>query len=152
LPDRLDPDSARVLARLRALLARGLSISASARQLRRPRRTMQDWADRHALPHRRRTLSREKDRAIRQLLDRGQRPRAIMRAVGCGFGAVQRRRDEATLARFRSLQGDSPLPTSPWRCPGCGLLLNIDLCLVDGSRRPRSRPRRRQAERSTGDA
>lgn len=128
------------------MLARGMSLPQCSRELRRPRRTLLDIANRHGLPVRRKQLPAEKDQAIKAGLAAGYSLRRVMREVPCGSSSVIRRRALEVLNKFRRLEGRTVLPTAKWRCPGCGGMLEVDFCIRCQVKRPRSRPRPPRAQ------
>jgi hypothetical protein len=155
LADRkIDSKTRQVLASLRRMVADGSTFAACSQRLKRPLRTLYDLARRHGIARRPAKLSPEKDRAIRRRLARGRGWRQTMRETGCGSSSIARRKKAAAYhAALREQLAVVALPTSAWRCPGCGATLKLDRCLKCQTVRPRSRPTKgRTAERPSGRA
>ena len=123
-----------VLARLRELLAHGATFRQASAELKRPHRTLYDWAERHKLPHRQRGLPRRKQRAVQRAIARGGSIYQIARETGVSTWTAWRYANLLPLKRLKGLT--QPLPCKPWRCPKCGALLNLSVCVADGSRKP----------------
>jgi predicted DNA-binding transcriptional regulator AlpA len=133
---------------MRRMLARGATIRQAEARLQTPRSTLGRLAKRHKLPRRRRMLSGEKAAAVRRLMGRGLGGRRISDEAGVSRSTVWRHQQRAGLVRLKSLT--APLPCKPWRCPGCGGLLNLSICITCNFRKP-ARIARPQAPPGTSE-
>jgi transposase len=135
--------AAEVLAKFRALVARGASLRSAAAELKRPRSTLYDLARRAKLPLKRRGLSRDQRAELTRALNRGLSERQASQRTGISRSTIWRHK--LYFARLRDVQAraSEPRPCTPWRCPRCGALLKLTICVADGARRPpkRAKPR-----------
>ena len=129
------------LARLRQLVAAGASLRAAARQLRRPKTTVQEWAKAAGVAGQATRLSSERRAEIGRRLRQGQTIYRVAKAVGVSTRTVWRR----YLQQLRRLIGGEYLPTREWRCPACGALVNTTRCVADGT--PKPAPKRAKTAR-----
>ena len=110
------------------MLARGTSFRAVARELGVSKSTAHRLAVRARLPRRQRGLARDAEQVITAGLRRGDTIYQIAREAGVSTRTVYLRK----LRRLIKLAA-GPLPCKEWRCPKCGLKLNINRCLGDGT-------------------
>jgi len=125
-------DRERYLTRLRQLVAAGASLRAAAAALVRPKTTVQRWAKRAGIAGRQTRLSKETRASIDRRLRQGQTIYRVAQTVGVSTETVWRR----YMKRLREVLGVGPLPCAEWRCPECGAKLNVNRCVLDGTRKP----------------
>lgn len=123
-----------VLAKLRAVHARyardgkPLTVRAAADALEVPQTTLHrlvgQW---HRRPRR---LGKATRARLDELLGEDRPTREICDRLGIGEGTVTRRR-----AALREARGELA-PATAWRCPGCGGLIELVLCVACGIQRP----------------
>jgi len=120
------------LARLRQLVNAGASLRAAAAELQRPKTTVQRWAKAAGIAGQQTRLSLETRASIDRRLRQGQTIYAIAKVLGVSTRTVW----ERYMKRLREVLGVGPLPCAEWRCPECGAKLNVNRCVLDGTRKP----------------
>lgn len=118
--------------RLRELLARGATLRQAAGSIDElggsPWRAHR-LAAKHDLPRRRRRISREKERAIGEEL-------AAARLTLRQIAALVQVSPKTVWLRKIARDGPGPRPCRAWRCPTCGGLVVLTVCILDGTPRP----------------
>jgi hypothetical protein len=127
-----EAEARETVERLRELLARGATLREAAGSIDQlggsPWRAHR-LAAKHDLPRRRRRISREKERAIASEL-------AAARLTLRQIAQLAQVSPKTVWLRKIARDGPGPRPCRAWRCPTCGGLVVLTVCILDGTPRP----------------